>query len=119
MANDQSPMTNLPPSPALLSPCSNSTWNEATMSEANVQNAPAWKPMNSRQRRVLGVLVEKAKTTPDVYPMTVNGIVSGCNQKTNRDPVVTMTAEEVEEVLEQLRQLGAVTEVQGSGRVAK
>jgi uncharacterized protein len=80
---------------------------------------PAWKPLNSRQRRVFGVLLEKAKTTPDVYPMTVNGILAGCNQKSNRDPVMTMTAEEVEQVLEQLRELGAVTEVQGVGRVVK
>jgi uncharacterized protein YceH (UPF0502 family) len=81
--------------------------------------SPAWKPLNSRQRRVLGVLVEKAKTTPDAYPLTVNAIVTGCNQKSNRDPLMNMTMEEVEEVLTQLRDLGAVTEVQGSGRVVK
>ena len=78
-----------------------------------------WRPLNSRQRRVLGVLVEKAKTTPDVYPMTVNGIVSGCNQKSNREPQMTLAADDVEQVLEELRAMGAVTEVQGSGRVAK
>jgi uncharacterized protein YceH (UPF0502 family) len=81
--------------------------------------SPKWKPLNSRQRRVLGVLVEKAKTTPDAYPMTLNGIVTGCNQKSNREPQMSMTADEVEQVLEELRALGAVTEVQGSGRVAK
>lgn len=81
--------------------------------------APAWKPLNSRQRRVLGVLIEKAKTTPDVYPMTVNAIVSGCNQKSNREPLMSLTAEDVEQILEELRALGAVTEVQGVGRVAK
>jgi uncharacterized protein len=78
-----------------------------------------WRPLNSRQRRVLGVLVEKAKTTPDVYPMTVNGIVSGCNQKSNREPQMSLSADDVEQVLEELRGMGAVTEVQGSGRVAK
>jgi uncharacterized protein len=78
-----------------------------------------WQPLNSRQRRVLGVLVEKAKTTPDVYPMTVNGIVSGCNQKSNREPQMTLSPEDVDQVLEELRGMGAVTEVQGSGRVAK
>ena len=61
----------------------------------------------------------KAKTTPDVYPMTINGIVSGSNQKSNREPVMSLTAEDVEQVLEELRGMGAVTEVQGSGRVAK
>lgn len=89
------------------------------MSSPTPPGEPAWKPLNSRQRRVLGVLVEKAKTTPDVYPMTVNGIVTGCNQKSNREPVMAMTSDEVEEVLEQLKQLGAVTEVQGVGRVSK
>lgn len=78
-----------------------------------------WQPLTSRQRRVFGVLVEKAKTTPDVYPMTINGLVSGCNQKSNREPQMSLTADDVEQVLAELRALGAVTEVQGSGRVAK
>jgi uncharacterized protein YceH (UPF0502 family) len=78
-----------------------------------------WQPLSSRQRRVFGVLVEKAKTTPDAYPMTVNGLVAGCNQKSNREPLMNMSAEDVEQTLEELRALGAVTEVQGSGRVAK
>jgi uncharacterized protein YceH (UPF0502 family) len=81
--------------------------------------APAWKPLNSRQRRVLGVLVEKAKTTPDVYPMTINGIVAGCNQKSNREPLMSLSAEDVEQILGELRALGAVAVVQGVGRVEK
>jgi uncharacterized protein YceH (UPF0502 family) len=76
-------------------------------------------PLSSRQRRVLGVLVEKAKTTPDAYPMSITGLVTGCNQKSNRDPVMTVTEEQVEETLEELRRLGAVAEVQGSGRVPR
>jgi uncharacterized protein YceH (UPF0502 family) len=80
---------------------------------------PSWQPLNSRQRRVLGVLVEKAKTTPDAYPMTVNGIVAGANQKSNREPLMSLTPEDIEQVLEELRALGAVTEVQGAGRVPK
>ena len=78
-----------------------------------------WQPLNSRQRRVFGVLVEKAKTTPDAYPMTINGLVAGCNQKSNREPQMNMSPEDVEQVLEELRALSAVTEVQGSGRVPK
>ncbi|WP_425614359.1 DUF480 domain-containing protein [Anatilimnocola sp. NA78] len=78
-----------------------------------------WQALNSRQRRVFGVLVEKAKTTPDAYPMTLNGIVTGCNQKSNREPLMTLTAEDVEQILDELRGMSAVTEVQGSGRVAK
>src|SRR5438876_4835547 len=78
-----------------------------------------WQPLSLRQRRVLGVLVEKAKTTPDVYPMTINGLIAGCNQKSNREPQMSLSADDVEQVLEELRTMGAVTEVQGSGRVAK
>ena len=78
-----------------------------------------WQPLNLRQRRVLGVLIEKAKTTPDAYPMTLNGLVAGCNQKSNREPQLNLSAEEVEQVLDELRAMNAVTEVQGSGRVAK
>ncbi|HTN77528.1 MAG TPA: DUF480 domain-containing protein [Pirellulaceae bacterium] len=82
-------------------------------------NSPHWQMLNSRQRRVFGVLIEKAKTTPDAYPMTLNGITTGCNQKTNREPLTNYTAEDVEQILEELRGLSAVVEVQGSGRVAK
>src|SRR3954470_17060012 len=84
-----------------------------------VETPRRWQPLNMRQRRVFGVLVEKAKTTPDVYPMTINGLVAGCNQKSNREPVMNLSADDVEQVLEELRGMGAVTEVQGSGRVAK
>ncbi len=44
--------------------------------------------VSSEALRVLGVLIEKELSTPDYYPMTVNGIVNGCNQKSNRHPVV-------------------------------
>ena len=70
-----------------------------------------WQPLSLRQRRVFGVLVEKAKTTPDAYPMTINGLVAGCNQKSNREPQLNLTPEDVEQVLEELRGMGAVTEV--------
>ena len=86
---------------------------------SDTENKPQWQPMNSRQRRVFGVLVEKAKTTPDAYPMTLNGIVTGCNQKSNREPLMTLSPEDVEQLLDELRAINAVTEVQGSGRVAK
>lgn len=86
---------------------------------ADPNSTRKWQPLNSRQRRVFGVLVEKAKTTPDAYPMTINGLVSGCNQKSNREPLMNMSPEDVEQTLDELRSVGAVTEVQGSGRVAK
>lgn len=54
--------------------------------------------------RVLGVLLEKEQTTPEICPMTVNAIVAGCNQKTNREPVMELTEGQVVEALERLRQ---------------
>jgi uncharacterized protein YceH (UPF0502 family) len=70
-------------------------------------------------RRVLGVLAEKAKTTPDAYPMSVNAICTGANQKNNRHPLMNLQPDDVEVSLERLRPLGAVAEVQGGGRVLK
>src|SRR5271154_6314678 len=80
---------------------------------------PRWQPVSAIDRRVLGVLVEKAKTTPDAYPLSLNGLVTGANQKNNRHPLAQYEAEDVEESLERLRMLGAVAAIQGSGRVAK
>ncbi|MGN6547880.1 MAG: DUF480 domain-containing protein [Aureliella sp.] len=81
--------------------------------------APSWCPIPSKQRRVLGVLMEKAKTTPDVYPLSLASLVSGCNQKSNRYPLMNLTPEQVEDALGELRRLGAAAEVQGSGRVPR
>lgn len=72
------------------------------------------------QRRVLGTLMEKGFTTPDQYPMTIKGATTGCNQKTNRDPVTEYSEAEVADALEQLRQLGLVAEVfTDGGRAAR
>ena len=82
-------------------------------------NAVGWRPLTREQRRVIGVLVEKAKTTPEAYPMTVNAITTACNQKSNRFPLMELDPAAVETVLEQLREMGAVIEILGSGRTAK
>jgi uncharacterized protein YceH (UPF0502 family) len=79
----------------------------------------SWVPLAPRERRVLGVLVEKAKTTPEYYPLSVAAIVTGCNQKSNRDPVTNYDQDDVEETLHSLRKKGAVILVEGSGRVAR
>lgn len=55
------------------------------------------------EQRVLGVLLEKEQTTPDSYPLTIHQTIAGCNQKSNRDPVVEMTETEVVEALDRLR----------------
>ncbi len=78
-----------------------------------------WTLLNRLQRRVLGVLVEKSKTTPEAYPMTLNALTNGCNQKSNRSPLMNLTADEVSSTLDSLRGLGAVLEIQGDGRVPK
>ena len=76
-------------------------------------------PLSANARRVLGVLVEKAKTTPDNYPLSLAGLISGCNQKSNRAPKMDLDDEDALLALDELRELGAAREVQGSGRVTK
>ena len=72
------------------------------------------------EARILGVLIEKSKTTPDVYPLTVNGLSAGCNQKTSRDPVMNLTEGEIQASLEELRGRLLVIESYGaSGRVLR
>ncbi|MBL8472019.1 MAG: YceH family protein [Rhodocyclaceae bacterium] len=63
--------------------------------------------------RVLGVLIEKEATTPDAYPLTLNALVTGCNQKTSRDPVLTLSDTEVQAALDALRGHTLVTESSG------
>ena len=55
------------------------------------------------EARILGVLVEKEKTTPDTYPLTLNSLASGCNQKSSRDPVMNARESEIQSALEELR----------------
>jgi len=58
--------------------------------------------LNNEEARVLGCLIEKEMTTPDLYPLTLNALINACNQKTNRDPVVSYDEETVLQALEQL-----------------
>lgn len=77
-------------------------------------------PLTPNEARVLGVLIEKSKTTPDAYPLTVNSLVAGCNQKTSRDPVMNLADADVQATLEELRQRTLVMETYGaSGRVLR
>jgi uncharacterized protein YceH (UPF0502 family) len=88
--------------------------------QTNEQDAaPRWRPLSPLARRVLGVLVEKAKTTPENYPLSLNAVRNGCNQKNNRSPLMQLEEGQVEEALDELRHMGAVALVQGSGRVDK
>lgn len=66
------------------------------------------------ETRVLGVLVEKERTVPDSYPLTLNSLVSGCNQKNNRDPLLSATDEEVQLAIDSLKSRSLVIESSGS-----
>ena len=79
----------------------------------------AWKPLSKIDRRVLGVMVEKAKTTPDAYPLSLNAVRVASNQKSNRHPLMNLDEEQIDDSLERLRAVGAAAEVQGASRVPK
>lgn len=65
------------------------------------------------EARVLGVLSEKQKTVPDTYPLTLNALVAGCNQKTSRNPVINTSQSEIQEAIDNLRFLSFVIESSG------
>ncbi len=70
------------------------------------------------ETRVLGTLVEKQHTVPDSYPLTLNALVSGCNQKTSRSPVLEATQAEVQASIDSLKICNLVVETSGE-RVAR
>ena len=74
------------------------------------QNLPILSPSEAR---VLGVLIEKQRTVPDSYPLTLNSLLSGCNQKTSRHPVMELGEAEVQDALESLRRRSLVDESSG------
>jgi uncharacterized protein YceH (UPF0502 family) len=72
------------------------------------------------QCRVIGVMLEKEVTTPDQYPLSLNALTNGCNQKSNREPVMSLSEEEVQNIVDELVALKLVDD-EGvfSGRVPK
>ena len=76
------------------------------------------RPLTAIEARVLGTLMEKARTVPDSYPLTLNSVVSGCNQKTSREPLMNVTDAQAQEALDSLKLLSLVFESSGS-RVAR
>ena len=66
------------------------------------------------EARVLGVLIEKAHTVPDSYPLSLNSLTLGCNQKTARDPVISAAESEVQSAVDALKALHLVFEASGS-----
>ncbi len=75
-------------------------------------------PLSLLETRVLGVLVEKQRTVPDTYPLTLNALTSGCNQKTSRDPVLIASEAEVQDTIDRLKDLSLIVESSG-GRVLR
>ncbi len=71
--------------------------------------------LNAAEQRVMGVLIEKSLATPQYYPLTLNQVVTACNQKSNRDPVMSLMEDEVEGVLNTLANRGLATQVFASG----
>jgi acyl-CoA reductase-like NAD-dependent aldehyde dehydrogenase/uncharacterized protein YceH (UPF0502 family) len=72
--------------------------------------------LTAEEARVLGALLEKAVTTPDSYPLSLNGLVTACNQTTNRDPVVKYRDDLVEHALDTLREKGLVRRLKAAGQ---
>jgi len=75
--------------------------------------------LDSGELRVLGALMEKEITTPDYYPLSLNALVNACNQKSNREPVVSYDEDIVETALEGLRSKGLASRISGDSRVPK
>jgi uncharacterized protein YceH (UPF0502 family) len=71
--------------------------------------------LDALEIRVLGVLMEKEKATPEYYPLTLNALTNGCNQKSSRNPVVNYSEEEVQAGIDGLKKWGLVLTVTGGG----
>ncbi|HEV3117391.1 MAG TPA: DUF480 domain-containing protein [Gemmataceae bacterium] len=83
------------------------------------ETSQAWPVLGVHERRVLGVLVEKAMTTQDAGPLSLNSVVTGSNQKSNRDPLMNLDDVQAEQALVAAQQKGLVSKIQGSGRVER
>lgn len=72
------------------------------------------RPLTPVEARVLGTLMEKARTVPDSYPLSLNTLTLGCNQKTSREPLMNLTESQVQDALDSLKLLSLVFESSGS-----
>ena len=77
------------------------------------------RPLNQYELRVIGSLIEKKITTPDQYPLSLNALMSACNQKSNREPVLNMDETLVQSTVDELRKINMVSEVVFGNRVPK
>jgi hypothetical protein len=87
------------------------------MDDTEGNDQPRITSLTSKQRRIIGVLVEKRLTTPAGYPLTLKAVVTGCNQTSNRQPVVDYSEDDALDALNELRELGLAAVVHtDSGR---
>ncbi|KGM39309.1 hypothetical protein JY96_02745 [Aquabacterium sp. NJ1] len=78
------------------------------------ESALSHRPLTLEEARVLAVLVEKQHTVPDSYPLSLNALTLGCNQKTAREPVMQLSEADALQAINGLKELSLVTEVSGS-----
>ncbi len=84
------------------------------------QTAPLQAVLSPNEARVMGALVEKEITTPDYYPMTLNALTAACNQKSNRDPVLSLSENDVVQAFDEARKKALARMVEaGASRVPK
>jgi len=85
-----------------------------------METVKALPDLSAEEQRILGSLIEKSRTTPDYYPMTINGLIAACNQKSSRNPVVNYDEETIILTLNQLKIKGLISTVTGgSSRATK
>ncbi|HTJ93205.1 MAG TPA: YceH family protein [Pararobbsia sp.] len=83
-------------------------------SNSEAGSRPALRTLTALEARVLGVLLEKERTVPDTYPLSLNALTSGCNQKTARVPVINASEADVQEALDSLKYLSLVFDASSS-----
>jgi len=81
----------------------------------NMENPSTLPQLTFEEQRVLGVLIEKSRATPEYYPMTLNAILTACNQKTSRNPVVQYDDETIMEAIDSLKKRGLLSTATGGG----
>jgi len=84
--------------------------NSSTDSSASPPARPPIRALTPLEARIIGVLSEKQHTVPDTYPLSLNALTSGCNQKTARDPVMNVTDADVSAAIDNLKRLSLVME---------
>ena len=76
--------------------------------------------LSAEQCRIIGVMLEKETTTPEQYPLSINGITTGCNQKSNREPVISLSEADVQNSVDELVKMNQLMiDHKASGRVSK